>query len=301
MDLRSRIIVRLYELSPFSLRGDADLGKAETGCEISCVINFYGRINLLRGILTCLAAQDFGKDKFEVVLVEDREGSKEGRQVADEFKHALDVRYFTITENFGLMGYARNVGLSKTRGKYVLFLDDDTIILDKEFLSKLVREFDRSGADAVMPLGIASYCLVKERYDFHDPYFPTNRCISYTRETLRELGGFVSDIIGQEDVEFTVRLMAARKKVHRSQICVYMHPPLIVENTNKAAAVGLSFAQLRRRYPALVWLMLLINGARDLPKLLLPVKMKYRMQGRFSLGFLIGVWYSITGRKIEYN
>ena len=125
--------------------------------------------------------------------------------------------------------------------------------------------------------------------------------MAYKRETLSELGGFVSDIIGQEDVEFTVRLTASGKKVHRSETCGYMHPPLIVENTNKAASVGLSFAKLKKRYPAFVWLMLLINGARDLPKLILPINTRYRMQGKFSLGFLIGVWYSVRGRKIEYN
>lgn len=301
MDFRSRIIVKLYELFHFSLKGDAELGEAEAGCEISCVINFYGRTNLVRGVLSCLAAQDFGKERFEVVLIEDRNGTDKGKAISEEFMRALDIRYFTLAENFGIMGYARNYGLSKSRGEYILLLDDDTVILDQEFLSKLKAEFTSSGAGAVMPRGTASYCLIKGRYGFHDPYFPTNRCMAYRRETLRELGGFVSDIIGQEDVEFTVRLTASGKKLHRSENCVYMHPPLITKNTNKAAAVGLSFAKLRSRYPTLVWLLLLLNGVRDLPKLIFPINIRYKMQGKFSLGFIIGVWYSLTGRKIEYN
>ncbi len=301
MDIRSRVLIKAYELFPFPLKGDAEIGDALPGCDVSCVINFYGRADLVRNILTCLSEQSYPKDKFEVVLVEDRGGTEEGNEIAGEFGRKVNIKYFTLEENFGVMGYARNFGLSKTAGEYVLFLDDDTVITDGEFLSTLTREFRSSGADAVMPRGSASYCLVKKRYSFHDPYFPTNRCMAYTRKVLGELGGFVSEMIGQEDVEFTVRLTAAGKRVHCSNLVSYMHPPLILHNTNKAAAVGVSFAKLRNRYPLVIWLMLLVNGSRDLPKLLLPWSTKYRMQGKFSLGFILGIWYSITGRKIEYN
>ena len=80
-----------------------------------------------------------------------------------------------------------------------------------------------------------------------------------------------------------------------------MHPPLIVNNTNKAAAVGASFTKLKNRYPMVIWLMLLINGSRDLPKLIFPLNTQYKMQGMFSLGFILGIWYSTTGKKMEYS
>ena len=301
MDIRPQILAAAYKLFPFPLRGDADLGEAEPACDVSCVINFYGRADLLRVILTGLAAQGYDKTRFEVVLVEDRGGTEEGKGISDEFKSALNTRYFALQENFGVMGYARNFGLGKTRGKYVLFLDDDTVIMDGDFISKLISEFEGSDAEGVIPQGSASYCLLEGRYSYHDPYYPTNRCMAYRRDTLRELGGFLNQIIGQEDVEFTVRLTAARKKLRRSESLRYMHPPLVIGSTGKAAAVGASFARLRRRYPFPVWAMLLVNGSRDIPKLLYPFSTKCRMQGRFSLGFALGILYAITGRKLEYN
>jgi len=80
-----------------------------------------------------------------------------------------------------------------------------------------------------------------------------------------------------------------------------MHPPLISGSMKKAAAVGASFAKLKNRYPFVIWLMLLLNGSRYIPKLIFPLNTKYRMQGKFSLGFVLGILYSIVGKKIEYN
>lgn len=301
MDTRSYILQYLFKLFPFVLTGDAELTQPEGSVAVSCIINFYGRAELLRNILTCLSEQGLAKDSFEVILVEDRGGTEEGKEIVREFGKKLSVQYFTLDENFGVMGYARNFALSKSLGEYVLFLDDDTVILDSGFLELLVREFEETGADAVMPYGSASYSVIKDKYNYHDPYFPTNRCMAYRRETLGELRGFVSEIIGQEDVELTVRLIASQKKIHRSNMLSYMHPPLIYKNTDKAAAVGYSFARLRHRYPFIIWLTLLLNGLRYLPLYLIPFNTKFRMQAKFSLGFAKGIWYSVTGRKIEYN
>jgi glycosyltransferase involved in cell wall biosynthesis len=301
MYLRSKILITAYKLFPFSLKGDAEIESVYLNYHISCIINFYGRINILRNILYSLSEQDLPKERFEVILIEDRGGTREGKEISGIFKPLLNIKYFSLSENHGYMGYSRNFGLSKTSGKIILFLDDDTVILQKDFLSILVNEFETLGTDAIIPHGSASCCLVKDRYDFHDPYFPTNRCIAYRREILKELGGFVSEIIGQEDVEFLVRFTASGKTFYNSHKLNYLHPPLILNSINKAAAVGMSFAKLRNRYPFIIWLMLSINGSRHLPLLLFPVTKKLRMQGKFSLGFLIGTLYAITGKKIEYN
>jgi glycosyltransferase involved in cell wall biosynthesis len=301
MELRPRILKGLFRLFPFPLKGDAKLDNIKYACNISCVINFYGRINLLEGVLYSLASQDLPKEKFEVLLVEDRGGTKEGREIAHRFEDVLNIRYSALSEHFGIMGYSRNLGLSQAQGKYVLFLDDDTVILRKDFLSTLISIFKSSGADAVIPHGNASYGILKGKYDFHDPYYPTSRCMAYQREVLKELGGFVSEIIGQEDVEFVVRFIASGRTFHQTADIEYYHPPLIVNKISKASAVGLSFAKLRGRYPFILWMLLLVNGSRYLPLLLFPFKTKWRMQGRFSLGFFLGILYAVVGAKAGYS
>ncbi|MGQ0793469.1 MAG: glycosyltransferase [Deltaproteobacteria bacterium] len=300
MNLRTETIKIARWLFPFPLRADAQIPDSGGEVDISCVINFWGRAELLKGILHSLAGQDFPKERFEVLLVEDRGGTPEGAAEAQRFSSRLNVRYLRLQDNFGLMGWARNLGLVESRGRIILFLDDDTVILQPDFLSRLAREFESQRAEAIVPLGSASYSIIEGRYDFHDPYFPTNRCVAYRRDAIRELGGFVAEIIGQEDVEFVVRFVASGREFHKSSGLQYMHPPLVTGNIRKAAAVGYSFTRLRERYPLPIWLMLLANGLRFLPLYLAPTR-KNRMQARFSLGFAVGIFYAITGRKIEYN
>lgn len=290
--MREMVLKALYKLFPFDLRGDCNVPPVRDGIKLSCIINFYGRLDLLSGILHSLAQQDFPQKEFEVILVEDRRGTEAGRKIAEAFADRLQIRYAPLDKNFGLMGYSRNYALSLSRGAFILFLDDDTVILQDDFLIKLVEFFtDNPGADAVVPHGNSSYALIKGKYDFHDPYFMTSRCTAYRRSALAELGGFVSGFIGQEDVEFVVRFHMAGKKALNSPGLDYYHPPFLVNKLNKPMAVGGSFLIIRKRYPFFIWLMILINCGRHFPLIFSPLR-KHREMGRFGVGFILGV---ITG------
>lgn len=287
--MRELVLQTLYRWFPYDLRGDCTVPAASEGITLSCVINFYGRINLLEGILYSLQDQNFPRDRFEIVLVEDQGGTEAGRLTAERFSKKLPIRYLPLDANYGLMGYSRNFGLAQSRGEYVLFLDDDTVLQQGDFLSKLVNVFEsHPEADALVPHGSAAYSLIDGRYDFHDPYFMTSRCTAYHRSVLAELGGFVSDFIGQEDVEFVVRFTIAGKKSRNIIELNYFHPPLMVPNFRKPMAVGYSFSMLKSRYPMLLWLLVVFNCARHAPLYLLPIR-RFREMGRFGIGFLAGV------------
>lgn len=300
--MRQALLSSLYRLFPFDLSGDCTVPPARDSIRISCVINFYGRLDLLSGILHSLAQQRYERGNFEVVLVEDREGTEAGRLLCESFADRMEIVYLPLDSNFGNMGYSRNYGLARTRGKYLLFLDDDTVILQEDFLQRLEDRFSASpDADAVVPHGHASFSQIRGRYDFHDPYFMTSRCTAYRREVLAELGGFMSHFVGQEDVEFVIRFLCAGKRSVNAPELDYFHPPLVVPNFHKPQAVGHSFCQLRSRYPLPLWLLAIGNCARHAPLYLLPVR-RFREMGRFGIGFLAGVVASLfTGKKFRYG
>lgn len=296
-EMRELILQSIYRLFPFNLMGDCQVPPVAESFRISCVINFYGRLDLLQGILCSLVEQQYPRDLFEVVLVEDRGGTEAGRQVAAEFSDLLQVVYLPLDANFGKMGYSRNFGLKQSRGDIILFLDDDTVLLQHDFLSVLDAAFTENYAiDAVVPHGHAAWSCIEDHYDFHDPYFMTSRCTAYRREILQELGGFMSHFIGQEDVEFVTRFTIAGKTATNCPLLHYYHPPLLVPNTRKPRAVGFSFFGLKGRYSWPIWLLLLANCARHAPLILLPMR-RYKEQGRFGVGFICGILDGIRGSK----
>lgn len=295
--MRRLLLKRLYKLFPFDLSGDCAVPSARDGIRISCIINFYGRLDLLSGILHSLAQQQYERERFEVVLVEDRNGTDGGRQLAESFKADLPIVYLPLDANFGKMGYSRNFGLSRSRGEIVLFLDDDTTILQRDFLRILDSRFEqKAGPDAVIPHGHAGFSLIRGRYGFHDPYFMTSRCTAYRRDILAELKGFMSHFVGQEDVEFVIRFLMAGKRSENVADLNYFHPPLLVPNFRKPGSVGHSFYGLRSKYPLVTWLIVILNCSRQAPLYLLPIR-RYREMGRFGIGFFAGVVVSLFKKK----
>ncbi|WP_367618950.1 glycosyltransferase [Pelotalea chapellei] len=272
---------------------------ARDGIRVSCVINFYGRLDLLAGILHSLAQQKYDRESFEVVLVEDKGGTAAGKQLAEEFYTCLNTVYIPLDKNHGSMGYSRNYGLAHSRGDIVLFLDDDTVLMQQNFLEVLDEMFNHnSTVDAIVPHGHAAYSLVNG-YDFHDSYFMTSRCTAYRRKVLIELGGFMNHFVGQEDVEFVIRFLMAGKISMNVAKLNYFHPPLLVPNFRKPKAVGHSFYLLKSKYPMPIWTIALLNCSRHAPLYLLPIR-RYREMGRFGIGFIAGVLSSL-GRQEDFG
>ena len=300
--MRESVAKFFFKSFPFDLRGDCRVPPACDGIRLSCIINFYGRLDLLSGILCSLVQQELPRDWFEVVLVEDRGGTQAGRELAAQFSALLPIVYAPLERNFGSMGCSRNHGVARSRGDLILFLDDDTVLLQHDFLALLLSEFSRHpDVDAVVPRGQASFALIKGRYDFHEPYFMTSRCTAYRRRVLSELGGFVDQFIGQEDVEFVIRFLLGGRRSLNCPRLQYYHPPLLVGNFRKPMAVGQSFFRLRTRYPLFLWLAVLLNCSRHAPLYLLPGR-RNREMGRFGIGFLAGVVASLFGKKgLQYG
>jgi glycosyltransferase involved in cell wall biosynthesis len=295
--MRELLLRNIYRLFPFDLRGDCPVPPARDGVRLSCIINFYGRLDLLSGILHSLSQQDLPRHLFEVVLVEDRGGTEAGRAMAAEFSATLPIVYAPLDRNFGSMGYSRNHGVANSRGEMILFLDDDTVLLQREFLTRLLARFDAdAAADAVVPHGAAAYSIIEGRYDFHEEFFMTSRCTAYRRSVLAELSGFMQRFIGQEDVEFVIRFLLAGKRSVNAAELEYYHPPLLVGNFRKPMAVGNSFFGLRERYPFIIWLLVLLNCSRHAPLYLLPGR-RNREMGRFGVGFMAGVIAGIFRKK----
>jgi glycosyltransferase involved in cell wall biosynthesis len=91
---------------------------------ISVIVPFYNAEHDIERCLDVLSAQEFSRS-FEIVLVDD--GSTDNSRRIAERHTCANVKLFSLISNSGPAA-ARNVGLNKSVGEYILFLDvDDTI------------------------------------------------------------------------------------------------------------------------------------------------------------------------------
>jgi len=87
--------------------------------QFSIVIPVYNSKDYLRRCLDSILNQDFSD--YEIILVDD--GSNDGSElIVDEYKKENII---VIHEENSGPAYARNMGLSKTSGKYIWFVDSD--------------------------------------------------------------------------------------------------------------------------------------------------------------------------------
>jgi glycosyltransferase involved in cell wall biosynthesis len=105
--------------------------------EVSIVIPFHNRIDLLVAAVRSVFAQTF-RD-FEVILVDDR---SDAYSLPDDIRNDPRVKLFRNEGGRGPAA-ARNLGIERSSGRYVAFLDsDDTFLPDK--LEKQLGFMDRS-------------------------------------------------------------------------------------------------------------------------------------------------------------
>lgn len=104
---------------------------------ISIVIVTYNSKHHLEECLTSLKKTDYPSKKYEVIIVDNN--SKDG---TDEYVKKVFpwVRFVKLNKNYGV-DFANNIGAKKSRGKYVVFLNPDTVV-EKDWLKELTKEIE---------------------------------------------------------------------------------------------------------------------------------------------------------------
>ena len=117
--------------------------------------------------LESLVAQDFPKDKYELVVV-DAASTDRTQEIVRNYPAKL------IVDGYGTLAHQRNVGIENSTGDYIAFTDADCIA-DTSWLKALVAAIRSSPSDIV---GVSGPNLVLDS----DPLF--SRIVGYMQETL---------------------------------------------------------------------------------------------------------------------
>lgn len=105
--------------------------------DVSIIIPAYNEESLIADCLNSLFNQDYQKDRYEIIVVND--GSTDQTKNIVE-KYTLKYsNLILINKNNGGKASAQNLGLKYVRGKYVLITDSDAIV-EKKWISKMVND-----------------------------------------------------------------------------------------------------------------------------------------------------------------
>ena len=109
---------------------------------VSVIMPVYNAAEFLNESLGSLSAQTF--EDFEIICVDD--GSSDASlSILREYAEKQD-RFTVLQQDHAYAGAARNLGLSRARGKYLLFLDADDRFLPK-MLETAFGEAEKTNAD----------------------------------------------------------------------------------------------------------------------------------------------------------
>lgn len=116
--------------------------------DFSIIICTYNRSKSLPTALNSLNSLNLPDNfQWEVIIV-DNNSTDNTKEVVDEFieNSKLNLRYVKETQQ-GL-SHARNKGIKESKGKYIAFTDDDTIV-DSQWIARLHETFQEYGCDCV--------------------------------------------------------------------------------------------------------------------------------------------------------
>jgi len=104
--------------------------------DASIVIATYNRKILLEKCLNCLFNQDYPKDRYEIIVVDD--GSTDGTwQMVRGRKPSCKLKYLPHSKRKG-PAKSRNQGISSSKGEVVIFVDSD-ILAPPQFIKEHIK------------------------------------------------------------------------------------------------------------------------------------------------------------------
>lgn len=303
----------------------------------SVVIPTYNRLPILRKCLLALENQQFDSDlvtDYEIVVVDDGSTDETIPWLTDEKDHLPHVKLYT--QNHKGAASARNLGVEKAQGDWIIFIDSD-LIVTSSFLQAHSQTLNfaqgSNNGDRIFTYGaVINTCNfddpTSEPYkitDFSAAYFATGN-VAIAKKWLLKAGLFDTMFrqYGWEDLELGIRLKKLGLKLIKCPQAVgyHWHPPFNIEQIPKLieqeiqrGKMGVLFYQKHPTYEVkmmiqmtwihkLLWGILSLGGTLN-EKTLQPLLQWLINQGKPQLALEIARiflnWYNVKGVYAAYQ
>jgi GT2 family glycosyltransferase len=182
-----------------------------------CVVinNWNGGNLLLKCISSILNVTEYLN--YKVIVVDDGSTDGSGEEVKRKFKN---VKVIFLKEHKGA-SFTRNVGieycLKNEKADYVIFLDNDVKIEDKNWIEKLISIMEKEKEIGILAPIIYTpeyYQTFTKKTIEYTKYVPS-ACIIVRKDVFKKIGGFDINFlfVGNEDPDFCNRVRASNFKI----------------------------------------------------------------------------------------
>jgi glycosyltransferase involved in cell wall biosynthesis len=247
--------------------------------DFSVLIPTYNRAETLKRTLQALAAQSAATGEFEVLVVDDGSTDQtpdEVRQLQEKYPVPLHYYYQPNRKQ----GVARNLGAQNAKGRFLVFLGDDTVPIS-EFLEEHRKAHELQDSfhlesSKIVVIGYTTwpdhfartrfleyvgekgwqfgFSLIEDPEDVPFNFFYTSN-LSLSRRFFLGVEGFDEDFheYGWEDIELSVRLKAEGMRIvyHSAAVAHHYHPMNLRSFLKRQRKVGYSAWDFYRRHPEL--------------------------------------------------
>ena len=201
--------------------------KESSSTEISVIIPAHNRPHELKKCLQALSAQDYPKDKFEVIVCDD--GSTESILEAVEVSKEQGLKLIYVRQEKRGPASARNLGILQASGPIIAMTDNDTLP-DPAWL----RHLHSALAEAPEAVGVEGRVCAPNDLEFlplgegpinqSGKVYLTCNC-AYRREALFQAGGFDESFPypAYEDTDLAAQLLKFGPILWQPDAVVY-HP-----------------------------------------------------------------------------
>ncbi len=201
--------------------------------KVSVIIPTYNQKEILAKTLDYLILQDYPKERYEIIVVDDGSSDATQEMVKSKMGSKVGLRYFYQKKRGP--HFARNLGIDKARGEIIIFVDSD-IFTPPNFISEHVKFHQKFGDVVVSGPTVRTDRLdnvfadanrrkiKKLLFDFSGPSFITSN-LSVKRKFLIRVGGFDEEFtgFGWHDWELGLRLKKLGFKARRNINAIVYH------------------------------------------------------------------------------
>ena len=197
---------------------------------ISLIITAHNYAQYVERAIRSALDQSLGNSEYEILVINDA-STDHTSEVLENYQE--EVRVFNLEENLGLAG-ARNFGIQKAKGQFIIFLDaDDYIHRDLLKVQKLFLE-ENTKLDAVS----TDYYLVNERGERIEHVCAEEKPIAcgimFRKDFLYNIGLYDEKFRAREEEDLRIR-WTEQYNIYNLIVPLYryrMHDTNLTKNTS---------------------------------------------------------------------